>query len=430
MSEVWKGPLIQVDEYRWRIPKEYKPGMRVDGLIFASKELIEQIRQDQAPEQVANVAFLPGIVGYSIAMPDIHWGYGFPVGGVAAMDIEEGVISPGGIGYDINCLDPNTRILTEHGYWRAIGSQGANWVNQPVTCFDLSRGERTTAAAGALMQVRPRNKVYRLRTAAGYEITATAEHPFWTREGMKRLQHLKAGAQVAIYPFEGVAYESPPDETLLDADRVRAHLQQQGKSENAIRQVVRRLQQLNLLPLNANAPQLPYLIKILGYLTGGGTLRYVRGNRKGAAVFYGKPADLERIRADLVRVGFTPSPLRMRTRRHRVRTPNRAYEFTAQEARFSVWSSAFAALFACLGAPLGNRSEHAYRVPEWLMRMPRWMQRLYLAALFGAELSAPSTFPNHPATFQPPLLSLSKREEIAESGWAFLSDIQLSLIHI
>jgi tRNA-splicing ligase RtcB len=103
MSEVWKGPLIQIDEYRWRIPKEYKPGMRVDGLIFASKELIEQIRQDQAPEQVANVAFLPGIVGYSIAMPDIHWGYGFPVGGVAAMDLEEGVISPGGIGYDINC---------------------------------------------------------------------------------------------------------------------------------------------------------------------------------------------------------------------------------------------------------------------------------------------------------------------------------------
>jgi tRNA-splicing ligase RtcB len=103
MSQVWKGPLEQIDEYRWRIPKSYKPGMRVDGLIFASKAMIEQIKQDQAPEQVANVAFLPGIVGYSIAMPDIHWGYGFPVGGVAAMDMEEGVISPGGIGYDINC---------------------------------------------------------------------------------------------------------------------------------------------------------------------------------------------------------------------------------------------------------------------------------------------------------------------------------------
>ena len=103
MSEVWKGPLEQIDEYRWRIPKSYKPGMRVDGIIFASKRMIEQIKQDQAPEQVANVAFLPGIVKASLAMPDIHWGYGFPIGGVAAMDLEEGVISPGGVGYDINC---------------------------------------------------------------------------------------------------------------------------------------------------------------------------------------------------------------------------------------------------------------------------------------------------------------------------------------
>ena len=78
--------------------------MRVDGLIFADDELMELIRNDQAPEQVANVAFLPGIVQASLAMPDIHWGYGFCIGGVAATDPEEGgVISPGGVGYDINC---------------------------------------------------------------------------------------------------------------------------------------------------------------------------------------------------------------------------------------------------------------------------------------------------------------------------------------
>jgi len=77
--------------------------MRVPGIIYASERLIKSIIQDQAPEQVANVATLPGIVKYSLAMPDIHWGYGFPIGGVAAMDYETGVISPGGVGYDINC---------------------------------------------------------------------------------------------------------------------------------------------------------------------------------------------------------------------------------------------------------------------------------------------------------------------------------------
>jgi tRNA-splicing ligase RtcB len=99
----WQGQLIKIDDYRWKIPENYKTGMRVPGLIYASKEMLESICEEQTPEQVANVAFLPGIIGYSFAMPDIHWGYGFPIGGVAAMDIKDGVISPGGVGYDINC---------------------------------------------------------------------------------------------------------------------------------------------------------------------------------------------------------------------------------------------------------------------------------------------------------------------------------------
>ncbi len=103
-ADAFDGPLEPAGECRWRIPKSYKPGMRVDGLIYADDRLIEAIRGDNAPEQVANVATLPGIVRASLAMPDIHWGYGFPIGGVAAMDpAEGGVVSPGGVGYDINC---------------------------------------------------------------------------------------------------------------------------------------------------------------------------------------------------------------------------------------------------------------------------------------------------------------------------------------
>lgn len=99
----WSQILERIDENRWRLPKSFKEGMRVDGVIFADSQLMEIIDQENAIEQVANVAFLPGIVGNSLAMPDIHWGYGFPVGGVAATDYHKGVISPGGIGFDINC---------------------------------------------------------------------------------------------------------------------------------------------------------------------------------------------------------------------------------------------------------------------------------------------------------------------------------------
>ena len=99
----WEGPLERLDEVRWRIPRGYRPGMRVPGIIFATSRLIRHILSDRAPEQVANVATLPGIQRASYAMPDIHWGYGFPIGGVAAMDMDTGVVSPGGIGFDINC---------------------------------------------------------------------------------------------------------------------------------------------------------------------------------------------------------------------------------------------------------------------------------------------------------------------------------------
>jgi len=92
--------IQKIDEWRWRIPREGK--MRTEGLVFADDKMMKDIRNDQSLSQVVNVATLPGIVGTSMAMPDIHWGYGFPIGGVAAFDVITGIVSPGGVGYDIN----------------------------------------------------------------------------------------------------------------------------------------------------------------------------------------------------------------------------------------------------------------------------------------------------------------------------------------
>ena len=106
MSETaakWK----RIDEYMWMLPPE--GGMRVPGIIYASRQLMDAIIADESPKQVANVAHLPGIVSHSLAMPDIHWGYGFPIGGVAAFDMRDGIVSPGGVGYDINC---GCRLMT------------------------------------------------------------------------------------------------------------------------------------------------------------------------------------------------------------------------------------------------------------------------------------------------------------------------------
>jgi len=92
--------IQKIDEWRWRIPREGK--MRTEGLVYSDEKMMKDIRTDQSLSQVVNVATLPGIVGNSMAMPDIHWGYGFPIGGVAAFEVSTGIISPGGVGYDIN----------------------------------------------------------------------------------------------------------------------------------------------------------------------------------------------------------------------------------------------------------------------------------------------------------------------------------------
>src|SRR4030067_1670759 len=101
MVNMFQLNLNKLTDYLYEIPQT--GDMRVPGRIYASSELMETQKVDESIQQVANVASLPGIVKYSLAMPDFHWGYGFPIGGVAAFDLDEGVISPGGVGYDINC---------------------------------------------------------------------------------------------------------------------------------------------------------------------------------------------------------------------------------------------------------------------------------------------------------------------------------------
>jgi len=98
-----KSDFKKINDYLWEIPKQFRAGMRVPVRVYASEKMLGNILEDKSIEQLINTAHLPGIINYSLAMPDAHQGYGFPIGGVAAIDAEQGVISPGGVGFDINC---------------------------------------------------------------------------------------------------------------------------------------------------------------------------------------------------------------------------------------------------------------------------------------------------------------------------------------
>ena len=124
MNELTIHNLKQIDEYRWLLPKHGK--MRTEGMLFLDRKLLEHVKNDKSITQVANVAWLPGIVGRSLAMPDMHQGYGFPIGGVAAFDPDQGVVSPGGVGYDINC---GVRLLRSSLKKNDIAGEMQNLVN-------------------------------------------------------------------------------------------------------------------------------------------------------------------------------------------------------------------------------------------------------------------------------------------------------------
>ncbi len=110
-------PLRQIEPLIWEIPQEFKPSMRVPGRVYATKSLITKMSQDRTLIQCANVASLPGIQKFALTLPDGHEGYGFPIGGVAAFDLDTGVISPGGVGYDINC---GVRLLRTNLRWQDV----------------------------------------------------------------------------------------------------------------------------------------------------------------------------------------------------------------------------------------------------------------------------------------------------------------------
>jgi len=401
-------------------------GMNVDAIIYANETLMKDVGRDSSLSQIANVAHLPGIVGHSLAMPDMHEGYGFPIGGVAAVDPKnEGVVSPGGIGYDLNCLSGDAIILHQHGYYCTIGEMETTFKQASLRCQDFTENREINTNILRYIKLRPSNTVYKLTTESGDEITATADHPFWTPNGMLELEALRPGDRIGMSPFKGVPYEEASDEIIVDRMDIERLLLSLGKDSrgNGLGQILNHLEKRGLLPLRYDSQKLPYLLKILGYVMGDGNIFYVGQRGKGITWFYGKPEDLEGIREDITKLGFTPSRVYVRNREHCIKTTYNTYEFTTQEFSFKVCGSAFATLLVALGAPLGRKTTQDYEVPAWIFKAPLWQKRLFLAALFGAELSAPKTVTGHGYNFYAPALSMNKHEGFVDSGRIFMRGI-------
>ncbi|MFC1522325.1 intein-containing RctB family protein, partial [Elusimicrobiota bacterium] len=405
----------KINDWRWEVLKT--GGMRVPGMIYASEAMIGKIRSDNAAQQVANVAHLPGIVGHSLAMPDCHWGYGACIGGVAAVDIKEGVISPGGIGYDISCLSGNTEILFDFGYTKPI-AQVRTDIGKKIRMMDLNTGRCAQANISHFMEIIPRVSVFKVVTMTGKSIIATEDHPFYTLDGMKELKDLEVGRQVAIRPFIGVPFENPDNSVIVDEKKITDTCKNLGRSDWATKIVIKKLKQRGLLPLSCDNPSVPFILKLMGFLFGDGTIGFRGRKKEGVLYFFSKHReDLKEVREDLGKIGYRSAIF---TRQTRLCYKGRTNFFTNHSICCS--ASSLVILMAALGVPIGAKVNQPYEVPSFVRHAPLWHKRLFLSALFGAELTVPQPR-RKVGCFHAPVFTMNKSERLAENAKKFLEQI-------
>lgn len=396
MSDIWQGPLEKIDDYRWRIPKTYKPGMRVPGIIYADEKLLKDIRQDKAMEQVANVAFLPGIVKASLAMPDMHWGYGF-------------------------CVHPDTKVLSNLGFYYPIKEFQKNQSAQTVKTIDFTLQTSAETSVRRFIKIKPYAKVFRVVSKTEKEIIATEDHPFYSQNGMVPLKKLTKGDKVAIFPFEGVLYKEPPDEVIISEKDIKRTLMKLGRKPDTpkFKINIQKLKERNLLSLTYSHPKLPYILKILGFIFGDGTMNFIGKRGDGIVGFSGKPWDLEEVRQDLEKIGYTPSPIHYRKTKLVKDDLRKSYDCYS----FVVNASSLVVLLETLGAPRGEKVNQPYRLPQWIFKAPLWQKRLFLASLFGCELRIPHRRLERRGYFNAPVFPMGKSEKFLKNGNDFLKDI-------
>src|SRR3989338_2777125 len=408
-----KESLRRIDRVRFELPAA--GSMNVPVRLFANDRILPTI-DDQTLQQAKNVASMPGIVGNMLLMADCHLGYGMPVGGVAGFDVNEGVISPSAVGYDINCLPGETRILTRFGYSLPIAAFKEKIETEQLICF--WENEKTKTPIIRFFERPEKEVLYQITTESGKQIRATKDHPILTKQGMKECE--KLGLElVATFSFEGIPFEPPSSRIIISEEDFAKSYPYHGK---ALEYALRFLKKQNLLPLTEDNPKFPLLVKIAGFIQGDGSLHFLK--KHGATVgFYGEKEDLKEIKKDLKEIGFS-SVLYSRTRVHKIKTMYDTFSFVREETSLNCPSRSFAGLLAALGCTTGNKAKKIYGLPSWLQTCPKWMKRLYLAALFGAELSSPDTVTDAPYNFYGPVLSMNKRIAAMEGGRIFLEEVK------
>lgn len=320
-----------------------------------------------------------------------------------------------------NCITPDTPILLDNETSATIADYEKLWPSEKLlsSCWD---DEKRLVASGVGRYIKFNSKEYdafKVTTKeTGRAVVATPDHPFFTPEGKTELKSLAAGSRVAVLPGKPLAFQPAEDKTILSEDQLAVSLPPKSdfgyiKGELAAR---------GLLPLKTNDRRTPVIARLLGHLFGDGCLSYSMKKHKSNAsiTFTGTREDLQDIAGDVKKLGFPVSPITVHHARSELAN---GQVIEGDTARLSCYSKPLFSLFAALGAPVGEKTEKETGIPAWITDGSKLLQREFLAAYFGSEMTRPR-LQKKGRNFTSPAFSLNKTEERLNNGIGFVQQMQ------
>ncbi|MGC9015112.1 MAG: hypothetical protein ACP5KW_12120, partial [Thermoproteota archaeon] len=306
----------------------------------------------------------------------------------------------------IHCLPPDSKILTEFGYYLPIKEFQKKKVR--VLVFDKDKNSLVPACIKNFWKFKNTKKVLKIRTLTGLELTCTSDHPILTENGWKIAEELKKGDKVLVSPFEGVEYEEPKNLIILE----EKHLKKVGATEG----MIRNLKKKGLVPLKLTDEKIGIIARLVGYAFGDAWI----GGKRPTVKFCDKPEVLEKIREDLKVLGFGSTLIKQKKRKITIQHVKGIIQSEGMGYHLVVTSPSFAIFLNALGVPRGKKTDTRFDIPDWIRESPKWIKRLFLAGYFGAEMNSASVRKNEPYRIEGLSVSLNKVEDLLEDGVKFM----------
>ncbi len=318
------------------------------------------------------------------------------------------------------CVAPDTLVQLSSGIQRPIDELKNCWKESELLTYDKREG-LTKTELKKFWGLKPEEygtKCYKVSTESGRSITTTGDHPFYLKNSIKRASEIEKGDLPIIRPLDTPHYEEINRLLVREEDILK-----NSPKETYIKHTLNTLKELKLLPLNMMDQRVMIIARLLGHLFGDGT--FILKKDSGRMIFRGSKKDLENIQRDIESLGFKPEKIYIKTVDNKIETiKGKILEVTGSGHDFEIRNKPLAILFSCLGAPNGDKVKLKYRVPEWIISSPKYIQREFLASYFGSEMTKPVIRKKSECNFRSFVFKISKIDDNIDSGREFIEDIK------